>query len=235
MTPVPGQRFASATEPDLGLGMVIDVEGRRMTVLFPAAGERRVYAMDNAPLHRVLYTRGDRVEDDTGRSLRVRAAKEGDGRVHYECETEDGDEVELDEANLSPFAQFTTPVQRLTSGQVDRLKTYQLRVQALKLNERLMQSPVRGLRGPRIALLPHQLYIADAVARRHAPRVLLADEVGLGKTIEAGMIVHHQIETGRAGRVLVLVPDSLVHQWLVEMRRRFNLDFALFDAPRLEA
>ncbi|HCD05294.1 MAG TPA: hypothetical protein DEQ60_08220, partial [Methylophaga sp.] len=48
-------------------------------------------------------------------------------------------------------------------------------------------------------------------------RVLLADEVGLGKTIEAGMIMHQQIMQGRASRVLVIVPSALVHQWLVEM------------------
>ena len=235
MTPAPGQRFASATEPDLGLGMVIDAAGRRVTVLYPAVGERRVYAIDNAPLHRVQYARGDRIEDDTGRALRVVSAQERDGRLHYDCEDDTQQPVELDEANLSPFAQFTTPVQRLTSGQVDALRTYRMRVRALGLADRLARSPVRGLRGPRVALLPHQLYIADAVARRDAPRVLLADEVGLGKTIEAGMIAHHQIECGRSQRVLIVVPDSLVHQWLVEMRRRFNLDFALYDAPRLEA
>jgi ATP-dependent helicase HepA len=59
--------------------------------------------------------------------------------------------------------------------------------------------------------------------------------VGLGKTIEAGMIIHHQLHTGRASRVLILVPDSLVHQWLVEMLRRFNLRFALFDESRFVA
>ena len=49
------------------------------------------------------------------------------------------------------------------------------------------------------------------------------------------MIVHHQLETGRAQRVLVLVPDALVYQWLVEMLRRFNMRLALYDAPRFEA
>ncbi|MFX4729072.1 SNF2-related protein, partial [Acinetobacter baumannii] len=74
-----------------------------------------------------------------------------------------------------------------------------------------------------------QLLVAHTVASRLAPRVLLADEVGLGKTIEAGLVLHAQHRQGRAERVLVLVPDSLVHQWLVEMRRRFNLAFSLFD------
>ena len=63
--------------------------------------------------------------------------------------------------------------------------------------------------------------------------VLLADEVGLGKTIEAGMILHQQVLSARASRVLIMVPENLLHQWLVEMLRRFNLHFSLFDAERL--
>ncbi|MDR6354456.1 hypothetical protein Q3H58_001127 [Pseudomonas psychrotolerans] len=65
--------------------------------------------------------------------------------------------------------------------------------------------------------------------------MLLADEVGLGKTIEAGLVIHRQLLSGRASRVLILVPENLQHQWLVEMRRRFNLEVALFDAERFMA
>ncbi|VDY45703.1 ATP-dependent helicase HepA [Salmonella enterica subsp. enterica serovar Daytona] len=46
---------------------------------------------------------------------------------------------------------------------------------------------------------------------------------GLGKTIEAGMILHQQLLSGAAERVLIIVPETLQHQWLVEMLRRFNL------------
>ena len=67
------------------------------------------------------------------------------------------------------------------------------------------------------------------MARRHAPRVLLADEVGLGKTIEAGLILHRMLLTGRAERALILVPPSLMHQWLVELLRRFALEVTLLD------
>ena len=73
------------------------------------------------------------------------------------------------------------------------------------------------------------------MARRFAPRVLLADEVGLGKTIEAGLILHHQLLTERAHRVLILVPETLLHQWLVEMLRKFNLHFSIFDDERMLA
>lgn len=232
---VPGQRYASATEPDLGLGIAIEVEGRRITVLFPAAEERRVYAMDTSPLSRIEYAVGDHIEDVTERTLRVIGTREADGLLIYRCEDTNGDHVDVPEMDLSAFVQFTTPVQRLANAQIDKSAAYRLRLQALALANEQQRSPVRGLRGPRVSLLPHQLYIADAVARRYAPRVLLADEVGLGKTIEAGMVVHHQLETGRAQRVLVMVPDALVYQWLVEMLRRFNLRLALYDAPRFEA
>lgn len=84
----------------------------------------------------------------------------------------------------------------------------------------------------RASLIPHQLHIAREVGQSHAPRVLLADEVGLGKTIEAGMIIHQQLLAGRAERVLIVVPETLQHQWLVEMLRRFNLLFSLFDDER---
>lgn len=53
-----------------------------------------------------------------------------------------------------------------------------------------------------------------------------------GKTIEAGMILHQQLLSGAAERVLIVVPETLQHQWLVEMLRRFNLRFSLFDDER---
>ncbi|MNU82099.1 RNA polymerase-associated protein RapA [compost metagenome] len=95
-----------------------------------------------------------------------------------------------------------------------------------------MQSALWGLGGVRAQPIAHQLHIAREVADRIAPRVLLADEVGLGKTIEAGLVIHRQLLSGRANRVLILVPENLQHQWLVEMRRRFNLQVALFDEER---
>ena len=82
---------------------------------------------------------------------------------------------------------------------------YDLRIEALQLQAGMQTSRLRGLLGARVGLIPHQLYIAHEVGKRFAPRVLLADEVGLGKTIEAGLIVHQQLKTGRAERILIFV------------------------------
>ena len=84
-------------------------------------------------------------------------------------------------------------------------------------------------------MIPHQISVAEEVANRLAPRALLADEVGLGKTIEACLILQRLHRVGRAERVLVLVPEPLVHQWFVELLRRFNLKFAIYDEQRCAA
>jgi ATP-dependent helicase HepA len=94
------------------------------------------------------------------------------------------------------------------------------------------QSPVKGLLGGRTSLIAHQLYIAHEASNRFAPRIMLADEVGLGKTIEAGLILHYRLLNGLSHRALIIVPESLLHQWLVEMLRRFNLRFSIFDEDR---
>ncbi len=232
---VPGQRWINHAELALGLGTVLTVEHRTVQIVFLASGETRVYAKETAPLTRVRFTTGDEVRDAQGNSLQVQSIEDQDGLLVYHCLTPENEKQILPETQLDNHIQLSKPQERLFSGQIDANKWFALRYQSWQHHARLMQSPLRGLSGARTSLIPHQLYIAQEVARRHAPRVLLADEVGLGKTIEAGLIIHHQLLSERAQRVLILVPDTLLHQWLVEMLRRFNLHFSIFDAERIAA
>ena len=82
-----------------------------------------------------------------------------------------------------------------------------------------------------VELLPHQLKTALTVLRRFRGRALLCDEVGLGKTIEAGLILLELLMRKLARRVLILTPSSLVEQWRGEMARKFGLDFITYDDP----
>ena len=230
-----GQRWVSHTETNLGLGIVVEIDGRMIKVTFPAAEEQRIYAADSAPLSRIEHKPGDLIHSMDDRYYHVVEVKQHEGRLIYRSRDDDGNIHDIDELELNCFIELTSPKQRILSGQLDNLRAYQLRCATLMQLNKLQQSPVRGLLGSRTSLLPHQTYIAYEVARRYAPRVLLADEVGLGKTIEAGMILHYQLHTGLASRVLIIVPDTLTHQWLVEMLRRFNLRFALYNAERLAA
>ncbi len=230
---VVGQRWISAAELQLGLGMVIEIEHRTVSIVFPATGETRIYARADAPLTRVRFREGDWVEKQDGLILRVLELTEANGLIVYNCEDEHGDRVELPEGRLSNFLQLNQPGERLLNAQIDRNKWFSLRSKTREIANRLQQSSVYGLAGSRTSLIAHQLYIAHEVSRRYSPRVLLADEVGLGKTIEAGLILHQLLLLERAQRVLIVVPESLVHQWLVEMLRRFNLMFSIFDEARL--
>ena len=98
---------------------------------------------------------------------------------------------------ISDVTSVSSPAERLLAGQVDPGEVFDLRYRALQAQARFRQSDVRGFLGGRVDLIPHQFYIAAVVARRKVPRVLLADEVGLGKTIEAGLILHQLINSGR--------------------------------------
>lgn len=234
MTPfVPGQRWLSETQTELGLGLVTAIEGRQVSILFPATGETRLYARDNAPLSRVCFLPGERIRSPGGEDLRVLDAEEKAGIITYRCEDKDGQCSRLIETRIDPSLPINRPRQRLLAGRIDRDTWFSLRYETWLRGMAAAGSEVLGLAGPRVSPIPHQLYIAAEVARRPAPRVLLADEVGLGKTIEAGLILHQLLLTGRVARALILVPEPLLHQWLMEMRRRFNLRFALFDRQRM--
>src|SRR5690606_8867408 len=121
---------------------------------------------------------------------------------------------------------------RLFMGDVDTPEAFALRRATLQHDYARRRSPVKGFLGGRIDLIPHQLYIAHEVSSRYAPRVLLSDQVGLGKTIEACLILHRMLLSGRISRVLILVPETLVHQWFIEAMRHFNMWFSIFDEER---
>ena len=226
------QRWYSHTEAELGLGIVTELINRRVVILFPASGEERTYAQDNAPLSRIIYPIGDEISSDEGVTMTISSYEHSRNCVIYIGEDAQGDEQIIHEASLESSVHFSQPYERLFAGQIDKLRHYELRMETLKFQHQHQQSAAYGLIGPRVQYLPHQFYIAAEVGQRIAPRVLLADEVGLGKTIEAGLILHQQLVSGLASRVLIVVPDSLIHQWLVEMLRRFNLHFSIIDEAR---
>ena len=237
-----GQRYLSDTESELGLGVVIDLDDRCVHILFPQSEETRVYAKNSAPLSRVVFKVGDNICDQEGNSYTVTAVDQVMGVLKYsfdDIETSHNDAAPVNksimETRLAANITLAKPLERLLAGQIERGDWYELRQDILRMQSALAGHPLKGLMGARVDIIEHQLYIAHEVGKRIAPRVLLADEVGLGKTIEAGLIIHQQLLTGKAERVLILVPDSLQYQWMIELRRRFNLNFALFDLVRTAA
>lgn len=226
---IPGQRWFSSAEPELGLGTVLRLAGRSVQIVFTGTGVVRQYAMASAPLARAGFRRGDRIRVG-GEELAVDAVEEIAGLLRYRS-----GERTIGEGELDPEQPVSKADTRLLSGRVDRVAQFEARVECLRQRARAQAHPGWGILGARIDLIPHQLRVAEVAASRRPPRLLLADEVGLGKTIEACLIMAQLLASGRASRALVLVPESLMHQWFVELLRRFNLRFALFDEERCEA
>ena len=209
-----GQRCMSEREPELGLGLVSSVDRSRIGITFPATGEQRLYALGTGVLKRVQFRPGETVATRDGSALVIESVEEDAGVLVYV-----GSGQRVREDAISDITSVSLPQERLLAGQVDPGEVFDLRFQALQAQARFRQSDVRGFLGGRLELIPHQLYILQEVSSRQIPRVLLADEVGLGKTIEACLILQRLLAVGKAKRVLILVPESLTHQWFVHAFR----------------
>jgi ATP-dependent helicase HepA len=224
------QRWTSEGEPELGVGIVTEISKGRVKIHFPLSAETRLYAVKDAPLRRVLFKQGDTVMDTNKAPMLIeRVDQTGDLVTYF------GQGRTLSEAELGDVSAQHGVDDRLFMGDVEPPQVFALRRSTLEHDHNRRISPVNGFLGGRIDLIPHQLYIAHEVSSRYAPRVLLSDQVGLGKTIEACLILHRLLLNGRISRVLILVPDSLIHQWFVEILRRFNSWFHIFDEERCAA
>ncbi len=231
---VEGQRWLSESEPELGLGIVVEQDHRTVSVEFRSCEQTRRYARHQAPLSRIIFAVGDTITTITGDELIVLEVLPYEDTVIYHAHQKDdaSETINLPESLLSDTLALNKPVERLFSGQTDAAQWFYLRKHTLEKLADIEKSSVLGLCSGRTDLIPHQLYIASEVASRFAPRVMLADEVGLGKTIEAGLILQQQLVNGLASRVLIIVPEALLNQWLVEMLRRFSLHFSIYDEER---
>jgi ATP-dependent helicase HepA len=124
-------------------------------------------------------------------------------------------------------------IDRLVAGEVDEPEDVLTRLDVLHLLETREADGLGSVLGGRVRLFPHQLHVASRATARMPVRWLLADEVGLGKTIEAALIMNRLLHTQQIERCLVVAPESLTIQWLGELWRKYHQVFTLLDPPRL--
>ncbi|MGB5585270.1 MAG: RNA polymerase-associated protein RapA, partial [Gammaproteobacteria bacterium] len=117
---IPGQRCISDAESQMGLGTIIKVEARTVTVVFIASGDTRTYARDSAPLTRVEFSVGDTVRTQDGVSVTVEHIEQQQGLLTYLGKDDAGDYYEVPEAQLDNFLQLNRPSERLFNGQIDK-------------------------------------------------------------------------------------------------------------------
>ncbi len=223
-----GQRYISEQEPELGVGRVQNVEFKNVTIEFPAVKQTRIYRTVSAPVKRYLLAVGENAKSEKGVSFTVENIRMENSLAVYLGRGG----REMKESDLVPKAspRASDIFSRLIRGECADNREFVRRERANELSCEWQRSIVRGMIGPRVNLIPHQYYLCKrACSSSELPRLMLSDEVGLGKTIEAGMIWHSLHSTGRIARTLIFVPESLKHQWMTEMMRRFNHVFTLVD------
>ena len=220
-----GQRYISLAEPELGLGIVSELEGRKVSINYPLVEESRLYSTDSTSLIRCKFQSGDTVSSNSGEAIHIATVEENQGILTYYSASNHA----IEESDIAPNEGKVSPLDRLKAGQIGSTKWFNLYKQLSEAHSEFQGTKSYGFVGPKINIIPHQLDVAQQVLSMPLPRALLADEVGLGKTIEAGLVIHQLVASGRAQRILICTPASLVNQWLVEMKRKFNLDCTLVD------
>jgi len=226
---VAGQRWISEMEPELGLGLVISADFKRVTISFHDGATTRVFSKETAPLRRIVFKPGDTIRTADGKQHTVKSADNPDGVITYQTESGPVPETSLSGSNI-----ISAPLDRLLAAHTDSSDDFNLRSEILDLRYRISSSQVRGFAGGRIELIPHQLYIAHEISSRFVRRTMLADEVGLGKTIEACLILHRLLLSGRISQVLIVVPEPMINVWFVELLRKFNLLFSIVNPDEEE-
>ena len=235
----PGMKIVHRAQPSWGVGEILQVheDGRFFEVRFAGrpGGAFLISAKDPAVV-RFHYGIGDEVTLADGRKARVREVREGQGGSpfhRYRLAFGDGAEDVLSEVEVVPRPPRAGALELLASGQKLKATDFSLRDRAVRLDLERRADALGALFGSRVMPKPHQLAVVQRVLSARVPRFVLADEVGLGKTIEAGMIYAALANSGIAKRVLVVAPAHLTVQWLAELYHKFHSLFTLLDGERL--
>src|SRR5690242_11060555 len=224
-----------ALQPEWGVGHLLRTldGGAVAEVLFPGRAQPTLVSTRGNTLLPHPFAAGDPVRTSKGRKATVSGEEPGGrGLRRYVLRFEDGTEDELPESEVHAPPPETDLLTTLREGRVADARAFLLRRQALTLDEERRNDALGALLASRVMVKPHQAGVVQRVLSARRPRFVLADEVGLGKTIEAGMIFSALRLSGLARRVLVVAPSHLTVQWLVELFHKFNQLFTLMDSER---
>ncbi len=178
------------------------------------------------------FHEGDRVYCKTRRQRGeiTRLSQDISGEQYYQVRLTNGDRITISVQDLTPVRD---PLERLAAGDWGYAVEFDLLTRATALSFAYRYEKLSCLSNSRLEPKPYQIFVAHRVLQDLHPRYMLADEVGLGKTIEAGMILKELRARGLAERVLIVVPASLREQWKGEMDVKFNEQFHIYTGATI--
>lgn len=223
-----GTKLIREVSPELGVGIITGLDGRFIDVLFPHSNTTLRLSTDHGGLAPVQLIPGDEVQlQGQGDIFKIASIQ---GRIAL---LSDGRRAEVD--TLWPVYKPPTLIDRLMQGEVDPFEEFLHRLDGYTLLNYRRNVDVASLLGGRVELFPHQLDTAGRAIAADEVRWLLADEVGLGKTVVACMIASALVRQGRVEQAVILAPDTLTVQWLGELYRKFHQVFVHIDEERIES
>ncbi|MFX0043102.1 MAG: SNF2-related protein [Candidatus Hodarchaeota archaeon] len=156
-----------------------------------------------------------------------------DGLVSYEFLLPNGKITQIFEPEI--YSRYETPLERvIESKKIDPPQHFLIKYWANLFHSYYTSYQIKCITNSRLSLMPHQINVAHRLSEEHFPRVILADEVGLGKTIEAGIYIKEMMARNLAERILIIVPASLLNQWQFEMQNKFNISFTIYDGKKIK-
>jgi ATP-dependent helicase HepA len=231
----PGMKVLHRAQPGWGVGHVTAVseDAPRLLAQFPGRGEVILSSRDSQ-LVRFRFAAGNPVLLADGTSARILRPLPGSATdLHRYTVQAPGRKPEVrSEADLRATPPRAGPAEQLASGRWGAPEDFELRAETVRLDLERRADALGALFASRVYVKPHQVSVAHHVLSAAQPRFILADEVGLGKTIEAGLVLSALLHAGLVRRCLVVAPSHLTVQWLAELFHKFNLLFTLMDPDR---
>jgi SNF2 family DNA or RNA helicase len=156
-----------------------------------------------------------------------------DGQISYEVLFSDGNVLQIYESDF--LIQYITPINKILSqSTIDPPQQFLIKYWANLFKSYYTSYQVKCITNSRLSMMLHQVNVAHRLSEEFFPRVILADEVGLGKTIEAGIFIKEMMARNLAERILIIVPATLVKQWQFELQNKFNMVFTIYDGNKLK-
>ncbi|MFX0073182.1 MAG: SNF2-related protein, partial [Candidatus Hermodarchaeota archaeon] len=155
------------------------------------------------------------------------------GQISYEVLFSNGKLDQIDEREI--FSTYEIPIKkRILRHEIDPPQKFLLKYWANLFYSYYTSYQIKCITNSRLSFMPHQINIAHRLSEDFFPRLILADEVGLGKTIEAGIYIKEMLARNIVERILIIVPATLLKQWHFELENKFNLDFKIYDGKKIK-
>ncbi len=225
----------------MAYGIVSSNNGQRIQVDWDATGIPPQFTAENPPISRVklMGTVHTIQRRSTGQYVAVVKPVAGAPTPTWQCQVFSNtggipSAVNIPEADLRPLP-LTDPLERFRAGDIGPTRRYLLRQVAQQYRHQNLHDDLVSLGQSQVDIKPHQVSVVHKVISNYPHRFLLCDEVGLGKTIEAGMALKELRARAGVQRVLAIVPPNLIRQWQFEMRTKFNEPFSVLNTATVNS